>query len=397
MPDVDIDAPKDEIGPKALLAIDGGGIRGVLSLEILAEIERQLAEITGAGREFRLCQFFDYVAGTSTGAIIAAGIARNMTVRELRGFYVRHGREIFKKRWLGKRLWSLYGKEALSAELQRRFGTSTLHPGELETLLMIVTYNGKTDSPWPVSSNPRAKYNLIERDDCNLALPLWKLVRASTAAPVYFPAEVIELGKKKPKRFTFEDGGITPYNNPAFLLYRMATTAPYHLDWPTGERRLMLVSVGSGSAPEVTNGLPVTRSLFSNARRVPKALMYGMQNDQDICCRSIGRCVYGAPLDRELGDMIPRQGENPRDGAVVPLDQDLGRAFLYARYDAKLDEEGLGDLGLGHIPPKEVQPLDAVGAMPELQQIGRAVARNVDLGRQFKPFLETWRRGRQET
>ena len=62
-----------------LLTLDGGGIRGILTLEVLVRMEEILAEATGSGRDFRLCHFFDYVAGTSTGAIIAAGLARGMT------------------------------------------------------------------------------------------------------------------------------------------------------------------------------------------------------------------------------------------------------------------------------------------------------------------------------
>ena len=75
-------------GQKRLLAIDGGGIRGVLALEILARIE----EVLGKGRpEFRLSQYFDYIAGTSTGAIIAAGLARGMKAAEITAFYLDAG------------------------------------------------------------------------------------------------------------------------------------------------------------------------------------------------------------------------------------------------------------------------------------------------------------------
>src|SRR4051812_19672648 len=87
---------RDEGGdrPRRILALDGGGIRGVLTLEILSEIESQLAQITGGGKDFRLCDFFDYVGGTSTGAIIAAGIACGMSTQELLDFYVRIGPEM---------------------------------------------------------------------------------------------------------------------------------------------------------------------------------------------------------------------------------------------------------------------------------------------------------------
>ena len=52
-----------------ILALDGGGIRGIMTLEVVARIEEMLAQATGGGSEFRLCHFFDYVGGTSTGRL----------------------------------------------------------------------------------------------------------------------------------------------------------------------------------------------------------------------------------------------------------------------------------------------------------------------------------------
>ncbi|MDH5669048.1 MAG: patatin-like phospholipase family protein, partial [Nitrospira sp.] len=75
-------------GPKKILALDGGGIRGMMTVEILAEIERMLRERLKKGPEFRLAHFFDFVAGTSTGAIIAACISVGMSVPEIRDFYI---------------------------------------------------------------------------------------------------------------------------------------------------------------------------------------------------------------------------------------------------------------------------------------------------------------------
>jgi patatin-like phospholipase/acyl hydrolase len=62
----------------------------------------------------------------------------------------------------------------------------TLGSDKLQTLLLLVLRSATTDSPWPLSNNPSAKYNDRNRADCNLLLPLWQLVRASTAAPTYF-------------------------------------------------------------------------------------------------------------------------------------------------------------------------------------------------------------------
>lgn len=372
--------------PRKILALDGGGIRGVLTLEVLAEIERQLAAATGRGDAFRLWEFFDYVGGTSTGAILAAGIARGMSVGELLEFYVEAGPLMFQKEKLLSRLRNFYTAEPLKEKLQKVFGAgTTLEPEHLKTLLLVVTRNATTDSPWPVTSNPHARYNAAARKDCNLRIPLWQLVRASTAAPIFFPPEVLAWDAADPeKRFVFVDGGITPYNNPAFLLYRLATVPEYRLGWPTGERRLMVVSVGTGSAPAVGGEVHSSgKNVVSNLAGLPGALMYGVQVDQDVNCRMVGRCVHGGPIDNELGDMIPRDAA----GQIVPPSEDLGRDFLYARYDADLSAGGLARLSLGHIAPERVQTLDAVESIPELRAIGREVARGVDLRRQFAPFL----------
>ncbi len=149
-------------------------------------------------------------------------------------------------------------------------------------------------------------------------------MRASTAAPVYFPPEILAWDENDPaKTFFFVDGGVTPYNNPAFQLFRMATLPQYRLNWPVGETKMMLISVGTGAAAAVSRDLNVRGQLApANVAHLPGVLMGGAAIDQDINCRAIGRCVFGEPIDRELGDMIPRQAD-PLTGAVVPLEERL--------------------------------------------------------------------------
>jgi hypothetical protein len=359
-----------------LLTLDGGGIRGIITLEILVHMEEMLAEATGAGSDFRLCHFFDYVGGTSTGAVIAAGLARGMTAEELLTFYQEVGPAMFDKQFILKRWEALYKSEPLKKELQKIFGAkTTLRPKDLECLLLAVTRNRTTDSPWPISSNPQAKYNDTSRLDCNLKIPLWKIVRASTAAPVFFPPEVIQWDPNdESKTFVFVDGGVTPYNNPAFLLYRMATHPAYGLNWATGEDKLLLISVGTGAAVTVDDDVyDPDRGLFANVAGLPGALMYGAMIDQDTNCRHVGRCVHGSVLDREIGNMIPC-GD---DGKVIPLSQNLGRRFLYARYNADLSREGLDAMGLHDIKPKNVQRLDSIKFIDDLRHIGKKVAEEV--------------------
>src|SRR4030095_7002033 len=139
--------------PRKLLALDGGGIRGVLTLQVLIRMEQILADATGRGKSFRLCHFFDYIAGTSTGAIIAAGLARGMSAVELADFYMTTGPAMFDKAFILFRLRHLYESTPLATQLQSTFGEQTiLFPEDLESLLLVVTRNGSTDAPWPVST-----------------------------------------------------------------------------------------------------------------------------------------------------------------------------------------------------------------------------------------------------
>ena len=359
--------------PRKLLALDGGGIRGVLTLQVLIRMEELLREHSGQGDKFRLCNFFDYIGGTSTGAIIAAGLARGMSAQELSDFYMKAGPAMFDKSFILFRLRHLYESKPLQAELQKTFGKdTTLFPQHLKCLLLVVTRNVSTDSPWPISSNPDATFNDPKLGDCNLCIPLWQLVRASTAAPIYFAPEVLQWDPNDPsKTFVFEDGGLTPYNNPSFLLARMATTKEYNLNWDTGENNLLVMSVGTGSAPKVDAEVYSSgKSAFTNLANFPAALMYGAQVDQDINCRIVGRCVYGAPIDLELGDQIPRDGA----GKVIPTAVDLNRQFLYARYNAELTSKWLNQHGLGDVDPSQVAQLDSVEHIHDLVRVGKAVA-----------------------
>src|SRR4030095_15878482 len=111
-------------------------------------------------------------------------------------------------------------------------------------LLLILMRNASTGSTWPVSNNPAAKYNDRSLPDCNLSIPLWQILRASTAAPTYFAPEEIRLAGPQ---HMFVDGGITPFNNPALIAVLMATLPDYKLNWPTGRDALHVVSVGTGT------------------------------------------------------------------------------------------------------------------------------------------------------
>src|SRR5436189_436963 len=93
----------DKGGARKLLACDGGGIRGIISIEVLARIESELRKSSG-NPKLVLADYFDYVAGTSTGAIIATLIALGYSIDETRDVYLRSGTEVFHK----ARLWERF-------------------------------------------------------------------------------------------------------------------------------------------------------------------------------------------------------------------------------------------------------------------------------------------------
>lgn len=164
-------------------------------------------------------------------------------------------------------------------------------------------------------NNPAAKYNDRQLPDCNLELPLWQLVRASTAAPTYFPPEVIHVGTRP---FVFVDGAMTMYHNPAFQLFLMATTDVYQLGWEVGVDRLLLISIGSGNSTGTEGNLsPQEMNILYHASRMPAALLAAAQQEQDFLCRIFG-CVGRAQSEFRAFRAIHSRGTEPQIGTNKP-------------------------------------------------------------------------------
>jgi hypothetical protein len=153
------------------------------------------------------------------------------------------------------------------------------------------------------------------------------------------------------------------YNNPSFQAFLMATVEPYNLNWPTGEDKMLIVSVGTGTSPDANADLhPEEMNILFNATKLPSALMFAALNEQDFLCRAFGKCLAGDQLDREVGDMIGKKGPAAK------------KLFTYMRYNAELTENGLNALGLSGIVPENVQKLDSLEYIGDLQGLVRLVA-----------------------
>lgn len=195
--------------PKRILALDGGGIRGVFTLQILAKIEA-LFRARQKNEKLVLADVYDLIAGTSTGAIIAAFLSWGWTVGEIERLYTARSREMFVPAPWYLRWKTKYRSDAIAGFFRAMFreedgSEATLNSKRLRTQLLVVMRNASTGSPWPLTNNPQAKYSCDPSDPgCNLDIPLWKLLRASTAAPYYFaPQEIIFDLKRSRDALTF--------------------------------------------------------------------------------------------------------------------------------------------------------------------------------------------------
>lgn len=293
--------------PKRILALDGGGLRGILTLAILQRIETILRERHGNAAAFRLCHYFDLVAGTSTGAIIAATISLGWTVEQIRQKYMELGMRVFEKTFFRQGvLRAKYDAGGLVAELQNVYGAdTTLGSDTIQTGLLVVAKRIDTGSWWPISNNPRGTYFAARPGGTigNGEYPLWQVVRASTAAPSFFDPETITIASRpdaKPVVGEFVDGGVSPFNNPALMAFMYTTMDGYRIGWPKGADKLFLVSVGTGmSDPSVTH----SRIAAKGALDALLSLMEDCASLQEILLQWMSSSTTARPIDRELGNL----------------------------------------------------------------------------------------------
>lgn len=335
-------------GRKRILALDGGGLRGILSLGMLRRVEGLLKERHGNGEAFRLCHYFDLIAGTSTGAIIAAALATGMTVDEVIGHYQKLGREVFTKDWFRKGVVrARYDEQTLITHLKRVFGKDlTLGDPSLRTGLLIVTKRLDTGSVWPLGNNPLGQFFRAKDSDTwisNGDFPLWKVVRASTAAPSFFDPEPIQISAQAGKKRvvgTFVDGGVSPYNNPSLQALMYATLDGHKVKWPTGADKLLMVSVGTGAS--AANQAPSRIA----AKGAIKAL-FSLMDDCAALVETMMQWMSTSPTKRTIDVDIGNLGGDLLAGA--PL-------LTYLRYNVMLTADEIETLHPG-LSEKNVESL----------------------------------------
>jgi hypothetical protein len=326
---------------KRILTLDGGGIRGVFTLKVLRRIE-EIFRTERGDPGLVLRDVFDLFAGTSTGAIIATFLAWGKSVEEIEQLYVKSAQTMFapapwyrrhKAKFLPTEISNFFEQQFRDADgTPSRLGTRKFYASPEATVpkyLLVVMRDATTGSSWPVNNNPLDEHN--RRTDlqmeCNLDIPLASLLRASTAAPTFFPPETIVLNRGP---HIFLDGGITPYNNPSLIAALMATLPRHNLNWETGPDKIQLISVGTGHSRICLDKKDAERvHLLDQVKYVVPALMHTVAKEQDKICRVLGHSVNARENDDENED------PNGKTRLLTPAE----KKFTYARYNHEFSGE----------------------------------------------------------
>ncbi len=312
---------------RSILSIDGGGVRGIIPLACLVKLE---AEESKPSREI-----FDMIAGTSTGAVIAAGLALGISARGLLAMYRNLAHEAFARLPWWSILFNLgnhrYSAQFISDTLLEIGADTNLNSLPLDVLITAKnTGSGRTD--FFVRDNPgnASRWGTLSLRDA---------VLASIAAPTYFPAHQSRVLSQE---YTWVDGGVGVHGNPC---YQSAVEALFYTDGKYKPGETLLLAFGTGRPP--------------NTIDAPRANAVGWLNwtvselleDSAEWQTFITRMEYG----------------------------DTGRVD-FRRYQVDLAPDVMDELGVRVPSGQDVTQigLDSLWALDLLQEIGRAFADRID-------------------
>lgn len=351
-------------GPKRILALDGGGLRGAITLGYLKKLETLLRKRHNKPN-LVLSDYFDMIGGTSTGAIIAAALAIGHNVDFVINQYRTMGAKIFSEKniFLIGDLTNRFKSGPLKEGLKNVFGDIKMGGSEIKTALCIVAKRIDTSSTWPIINIPTGKYfeqnkNILLRD----------AVRASTAAPTYFIPEQFDVGLGEQAKFV--DGGVSMFNNPAMQLFLVATLKGFTLNWKRGENDILLVSVGTGNHRPLVPIEEVENNALYWAKTVPNSLLYDASMHNQLLLQYMSKCPTRVKINGEVGDL---------DGDMLAAEPLL----TYLRYNVKMEVKDLNDLGFTGFDLHELCQMDEVGNYPTHEKIGVAAAAKQMLDEHF--------------
>lgn len=315
--------PKDK--PFKILSLDGGGIRGVYAASILALIER---EITGGEP---IADYFDTIAGTSTGGIIALGLGLKKSAARIEKLYVEDGQFVFPEHWRKRPI----------RRFLRQFRGSLLDHTELERLLYD-TFQDETvgDSSArlviPAFLSPKTQIAVLKTDhhkdfENDYKMAAWEAARATSAAPTIFQ------GHAAGDDHVFLDGGIWA-NNPIMAAI-VDTLSAYVLT----REQIQIFSIGTGNAPYDISAFALRGGLFHWRQIIKGAMFLTTDNAQAQACLLLG--------PENILRMEPK-------GSGAEIDLDDWRSAItqlpaLARSDYEANKERIASLFTNKVAPRD--------------------------------------------
>jgi patatin-like phospholipase/acyl hydrolase len=274
-----------------ILSLDGGGIRGLLTAILL---ERLDAGVPGWRDKV------DVIAGTSTGGVIALGLAHGLSPTALRQLYEKKGSEIFDDSWLdnlmdlGTIAGAQYDNRNLARELRRVLGNTMLK--HLGKRVVIPTFDLDNEDPTPGrrSWKPKIFHNFPGEDSDGNA-HAWKVALYTSAAPTYFPTVD-----------GYIDGGVFA-NNPSLCALAQSQDARA-LHTVPALSEISLLSLGTGISLTYIKGQNLDWGYAQWAKPLLNILMDGVSGIADYQCRKL------------LGKGYHRLAPVFEPGVSVPLD-----------------------------------------------------------------------------
>ena len=257
--------------PYRVLSLDGGGIRGIVSIVLLQRLsaEAGLEEWFGSA---------DLLAGTSTGGLIALGLARGIPLEELRGLYETKGGAIFDDSWLddlkdlGRIAGADYDLKGLRRELRHLFGDATLR--HLRRRVLVTSFDLDCEAPDPPGRTWKPKlFHNFPGPDSDGAELCWKVGLRTSAAPTYFPS------------FDGYIDGAVYAANPSMCALAQALDSRRRD--PAALEDVVLLSLGTGTSLTYVKGRSVDWGHAQWVRPLVTLMLDGISGIADFQCRQI--------------------------------------------------------------------------------------------------------------
>ncbi|WP_017720407.1 patatin-like phospholipase family protein [Kamptonema formosum] len=338
-----------------ILSFDGGGIRGVLSARILKEVERQIKEKTGQD----LHQYFHMIAGTSTGSILTAGVAKKLHTDQIIELYKKYGASIFPSKFRVPFLTNLkegvvpgkgykYSHEGLENALKEQFGDTPISQIESPIILILAYDTLYRNTTFFTNCHPDLGSRWFD------PIPLWKICVCSSSAPTFFPPYQLESQKEIGQWFfPHIDGGVSA-NNPSLAAISQALSISQSKDVPEEVKQkyklnnvqlqdISLLSIGTGQS-----GNPFTYEEvkgWSVLRLVSHLVDIFMEPKGEIDSRICQLLMGGLESDRylrlqfELNEKFAaKPGETWQDARVRLAEKDRKNKFTNKPLTEEMDK-----------------------------------------------------------